>query len=37
MEFCMPKLVYNLDHNIWEIYNVLVDIRLTTSKARRGI
>ena len=37
MEFCMFKLVYNLGHNIFEIYNVLVEIRLTTSKAKRGI
>ena len=36
MEFCMLKLVYNLGHNILEIYNVLVEIRLTTSKAKRG-
>ena len=37
MEFWMLKLIYNLGHNILEIYNVLVEIQLTTSKAKRGI
>ena len=27
----------NLDHNILELYNVLVQIRLTTSKTKRDI
>ena len=33
----MLKIFYILDHNILELYNVLVQIRLTTSKAKRGI
>ena len=37
MEFCMFELVYNLGHNILELYNVLVEIRLTTIKTKRGI
>ena len=28
---------YNLGHNILELYNVLVQIRLTTSKTKRDI
>ena len=28
---------WNLGHNILELYNVLVEIRLTTSKMKRGI
>ena len=28
---------YNLGHNILELYNVLVKIRLTTSKTKRDI
>ena len=28
---------YNLGHNILELYNVLAQIRLTTSKTKRGI
>ena len=28
---------YNLGHNILELYNVFVAIRLTTSKTKRGI
>ena len=28
---------YNLGHNILELYNVLVQIQLTTSKAKRDI
>ena len=28
---------YNLGHNIMELYNVLVQIRLTTSKTKRDI
>ena len=28
---------YNLGHNILELYNVLVHIRLTTSKTKRDI
>ena len=31
------KLSYNLDHNILELYNVLVQIQLTTSKTKRDI
>ena len=30
-------LSYNLGHNIMELYSVLVQIRLTTSKAKRDI
>ena len=33
----MGSFVYNLGHNILELYNVLVQIRLTTSKTKRGI
>ena len=33
----MFELVYNLGHNILELYNVLVEIRLTTIKTKRGI
>ena len=29
--------MYNLGHNILELYNVLVQIRLTTSKKKRDI
>ena len=29
--------IYNLGHNILELYNVLVQIRLTTSKTKRDI
>ena len=29
--------IYNLGHNILELYNVLVQIRLTTSKTKRHI
>ena len=40
--FCSEKMVarqrnYNLGHNILELYNVLVQIRLTTSKTKRDI
>ena len=28
---------YNLGHNILELYNVVVQIRLTTSKTKRDI
>ena len=31
------KLSYNLDHNILELYIVLVQIQLTTSKTKRDI
>ena len=30
-------LAYNLGHNILELYNVLVQIRLATSKTKRNI
>ena len=33
----MGSFVYNLGHNILEPYNVLVQIRLTTSKTKRAI
>ena len=33
----MESIVYNLGHNILKRYNVLVQIRLTTSKTERGI
>ena len=33
----MESIVYNLGHNILKLYNVLVQIRLTTSKTERGI
>ena len=29
------KTVYNLSHNILELYNVLIQTRLTTSKTER--
>ena len=29
--------IYNLSHNILELYNVLIQIRLTTSKMKRDI
>ena len=29
--------VYDLGHNILELYNVLVQLRLTTSKTKRNI
>ena len=29
--------IYNLGHNILKLYNVLVQIRLTTSKTKRDI
>ena len=32
-----PKRLYNLDHNILELYNVLVQVRFTTSKTKRDI
>ena len=28
---------YNLGHNIFELYDILVEIRLTTSKKKHGI
>ena len=31
----MQKQIYNLGHNILELCNVLVQIRLTTSKTKR--
>ena len=31
------KQIYSLRHNILELYNVLVQIRLTTSKTKRDI
>ena len=31
------KISFNLGHNILEIYNVLIQIRLTTSKTKRDI
>ena len=31
------KVNYNFGHNILELYNVLVQIRLTTSKTKRDI
>ena len=31
------KVIYNLGRNILEFYNLLVQIRLTTSKAKRNI
>ena len=31
------KISYNLGHNILEIYNDLIQIRLTTSKTKRDI
>ena len=38
---CMHKLIfyqtYNLVHNILELYNVLIQTRLTTSKTKRDI
>ena len=37
MEFFIFELVYNLGHNILELYNVLVQVRLTTSKTQRDI
>ena len=37
IEFCIFELIYNLDHNILELCSVLVQIRLTTSKAKRDI
>ena len=33
----MHYLTYNLGQSIFELYNVLVAIRLTTSKMKRGI
>ena len=33
----LGSFFYNLDHNILELYNALVQIRLTTSKAKRDI
>ena len=33
----MGSFVYSLGDNILELYNVLVQIRLTTSKTKRGI
>ena len=33
----MGSFVYSLGHNILELYNVLVQIRLITSKTKRGI
>ena len=33
----MWSFVYNLGHNILELYNILAQIRLTTSKTKRGI
>ena len=33
----MGSFLYNLGHNILELYNVLAQIRLTTSKTKRGI
>ena len=37
MELCIFKLVYNLGHNILEIYSALLQIRLTTSKTQRDM
>ena len=34
--FFFPN-VFNIDHNVLELYNVSVEIRLTTSKTKRGI
>ena len=31
------SFIYNLGHNILELCNALVQIRLTTSKTKRGI
>ena len=31
------EIIYNLGHNILGLYNALVNIRLTTSKAKRDI
>ena len=31
------KVIYNLGQNILEFYNLLVQIRLTTSKTKRNI
>ena len=33
----MILVFYNLGHNILELYNVLVQIQLTTSKTKRDI
>ena len=29
--------IYNIGHNILELYNVLAEIRWTTNKMKRGI
>ena len=38
MMFILDEMIlefYNLGHNIFELYNVLVQIQLTTSKTKR--
>ena len=40
MMFILDEMIlefYNLGHNIFELYNVLVQIQLTTSKTKRDI
>ena len=37
IELCIFELVYNLGHKILELYNVLVQIRLTTEKMKHDI
>ena len=39
IDLFLPQLIsiYNLVHNIFELYNVLIQTRLTTSKTKRDI
>ena len=37
IEFCIFELVYNLGHNILELYDVLVQVQSATSKATHDV